>query len=127
MIIAVDFDGTLCENNYPGIGAPKLDVINTIKKMQAEGHEFILWTCRVDDLLNDALKFLEDHDLHFSKINQDSDFLFNKVKFLYDNYEDNLDNPYFLAIEDKFNYFEDVYNYWVKEKSKLVKSSGFKI
>ena len=80
MIIAVDFDGTLCENNYPGIGAPKLDVINTIKKMQAEGHEFILWTCRVDDLLNDALKFLENHDLHFSKINQDSDFFLDKYE-----------------------------------------------
>lgn len=80
MIIAVDFDGTLCENNYPGIGAPKLNVINTIKKMQAEGHEFILWTCRVDDLLNDALKFLEDHDLHFSKINQDSDFFLDKYE-----------------------------------------------
>ena len=80
MIIAVDFDGTLCENNYPGIGAPKLNVINTIKKMQAEGHEFILWTCRVDDLLNDALKFLEDYDLHFSKINQDSDLFLDKYE-----------------------------------------------
>lgn len=69
--------------------------------------------------------------LRFSKFGrtftEGSDFLFNKIKSLYDNYEDNLDNPYFLAIEDKFNYFEDVYNYWVKEKSNLVKNSRFKI
>lgn len=50
-----------------------------------------------------------------------SDFIFNKIKYLYDNYEDNLDNPYFLAIEDKFEYFKDVYNYWVEEKSSLLK------
>ena len=80
MIIAVDFDGTLCENNYPRIGAPKLNVINAIEKMQAEGHEFILWTCRVDNLLDDALKFLKEYDLHFSKINQDSDLLLNKYE-----------------------------------------------
>ncbi len=68
--------------------------------------------------------------LRFSKFGrtftEGSDFLFNKIKYLYDNYEDNLDNSYFLAIEDKFNYFKDVYNYWVKEKSNLVKNIRFK-
>lgn len=29
-IIAVDFDGTLCENNWPGIGAPLLRETMTI-------------------------------------------------------------------------------------------------
>lgn len=73
MVIAVDFDGTLCENRYPEIGAPKQAVIDAIKKMQKDGHEFILWTCRDGELLNQALEFLNQQDLHFSKINQDSD------------------------------------------------------
>lgn len=77
MIIAVDFDGTLCENKFPEIGAPKLDVIEAIKNMQEEGHEFILWTCRMGDNLDQALKFLDNYNLHFSKINQDSEVHLN--------------------------------------------------
>ena len=33
MIIAIDFDGTIVENNYPDIGAPRLPVINAIKTL----------------------------------------------------------------------------------------------
>lgn len=49
MIIAIDFDGTIVENNYPDIGAPRLPVINAIKALQSQGHEFILWTCRAGE------------------------------------------------------------------------------
>lgn len=31
-IIAVDFDGTLCENKWPEIGEPHTEVIEYIKK-----------------------------------------------------------------------------------------------
>lgn len=31
-IIAVDFDGTLCENKWPEIGKPHTDVIEYVKK-----------------------------------------------------------------------------------------------
>lgn len=30
-IIAVDFDGTLCENNWPGIGAPNEELIEYLR------------------------------------------------------------------------------------------------
>lgn len=78
MIIAVDFDGTLCENKYPEIGAPKQTIIDVIKHMQKDGHEFILWTCRDGELLDQAIQFLNQQDLHFSKINQDSDMHLEK-------------------------------------------------
>ena len=45
-IIAVDFDGTLCENRYPEIGKPNEKVINYLIKRQKEGDKLILWTCR---------------------------------------------------------------------------------
>ena len=33
-IIAVDFDGTLCENKWPDIGEPNVDLISYLKKQQ---------------------------------------------------------------------------------------------
>ena len=44
--IAVDFDGTLCENCYPEIGEPKPLVIKYIKRCAAAGARIILHTCR---------------------------------------------------------------------------------
>lgn len=45
-IIAVDFDGTLCENQWPEIGEPKKEVITYLKERQTAGDKLILWTCR---------------------------------------------------------------------------------
>ena len=50
-IIAVDFDGTLCENKWPEIGEANEDMIYYLRKRQAEGDKLILWTCRVGDML----------------------------------------------------------------------------
>lgn len=36
-IIAVDFDGTLCENAWPEIGSPNVAMINYLKRKQAGG------------------------------------------------------------------------------------------
>ena len=33
-IIAVDFDGTLCENKYPEIGEPNMELINFLMNCQ---------------------------------------------------------------------------------------------
>lgn len=74
MVFAVDFDGTLCENNYPNVGEPKLEVINKVKELQSKGHTVILWTCRENIDLIPALEFLEKMDLHFSHINCNPQF-----------------------------------------------------
>ena len=47
-IIAVDFDGTLCENKWPEIGMPNEELIEYLKKRQANGEKLILWTSRND-------------------------------------------------------------------------------
>lgn len=41
-IIAVDFDGTLCENKWPEIGEANEDMIYYLRKRQAEGDKLIL-------------------------------------------------------------------------------------
>ena len=49
MIIAVDFDGTLCRNNFPLIGAANHALIQKLIEEQAKGAKLILNTCRTDD------------------------------------------------------------------------------
>ena len=41
-IIAVDFDGTLCENNWPGIGAPNEELIEYLRNRKKDGDKLIL-------------------------------------------------------------------------------------
>lgn len=69
-IVAVDFDGTLCENKFPEIGKPKYDVINTIKEYRSYGWKIILWTCRNREYLTKALEWCENHGLEFDAINE---------------------------------------------------------
>lgn len=81
MIIAVDFDGTLCENRWPDIGAPNTKLIKKLIKMRSEGHKVILWTMRTHcpyfgsepgsrDLLREAVAFCEAQGLSFDGINE---------------------------------------------------------
>lgn len=68
-IIAVDFDGTLCENKWPEIGMPNEELIEYLKKRQAAGEKLILWTNRVDERLDEAVKWCEEHGLVFDAVN----------------------------------------------------------
>lgn len=68
--IAVDFDGTLCElAPYPGIGAPKIAVIEAAKARQKKGAGLILWTCREGSALDAAIAWCEAYGLHFDAVN----------------------------------------------------------
>lgn len=69
-IIAVDFDGTLCTNNYPEIGEPIEEVINYVKEQQEAGAKIILWTCRVQQRLADAVEWCSEQGLTFDAVNQ---------------------------------------------------------
>ncbi len=64
-IIAVDFDGTLCENKYPDIGAPIPTVIEFVKRQKADGDIVILWTCRAGQQLADAVTWCKNQGLIF--------------------------------------------------------------
>ena len=70
LIFAVDFDGTLFENTYPEIGAPRYDVIEYVKIQRKAGARLILWTCRNGDLLNAAVKRCEEVGLIFDAVNE---------------------------------------------------------
>lgn len=70
-IIAVDFDGTLCENKYPEIGRLNAVLLFQLKKRKyEEGCKLILWTCRTGKLLDDAIEWCKAHGLVFDAVNQ---------------------------------------------------------
>lgn len=46
--LAIDFDGTIVDDAYPGIGKTKTFAFETLKKLQSEGYRLILWTYRQD-------------------------------------------------------------------------------
>lgn len=70
MIIAVDFDGTLCENKYPEIGEPNTRIIKQLLKQQENGDKFILWTCRTGKELDEALIWCREFGIVFDAVNE---------------------------------------------------------
>jgi len=70
MTIAVEFDGTIVENNYPFIGKEIPMALFILKELQNRGHKIILWTNRNGEELKDAINFCIQHDLNFNAVNE---------------------------------------------------------
>ncbi|MDO5510000.1 MAG: hydrolase [Weeksellaceae bacterium] len=68
-IIAVDFDGTICDDAYPKIGRAKMFAFETLKKLQQDGHRLILWTYRHGETLQDAVDFCRKNGVEFYAVN----------------------------------------------------------
>jgi hypothetical protein len=71
MIIAVDFDGTIVEHEYPRIGKEIPFAIDTLKKLQEDKHRLILWSVREGHLLEEAIEFCRERGLEFYAANKD--------------------------------------------------------
>jgi len=69
MIIAVDFDGTIVEHAYPQIGKPIPFAIDTLKRLQKEEHQIILWSVREGKLLKEAVDYCKERGLEFYAVN----------------------------------------------------------
>ena len=69
MVYAVDFDGTLCTDAYPAIGAPHHEIIEFVKNRRAGGDRIILWTCRSGPALEDAVRWCRNLGLLFDAVN----------------------------------------------------------
>lgn len=68
--IAVDFDGTIVEDKYPGIGKPQLFAIETLLALQKNRHQLILWTVREGESLKQAVEFCAKHGIEFYAVNK---------------------------------------------------------
>lgn len=69
-IIAVDFDGVLCENKYPEIGLPNEEIFEYLESEKKKGTKLILWTCRTGGTLTNAVKWCAEHGLIFDAVNE---------------------------------------------------------
>jgi len=73
LVIAVDFDGTLCKHKYPDIGEPNTKLINNLKELVIKKHQLILWTCRDGVVLDEAVAWCKEQGLKLSAVNEDID------------------------------------------------------
>ena len=72
MIVAIDFDGILCANEFPAIGEPNYKIISYTRQLIDAGVEVVLWTSRTDNELKEAIAWCEDYGLHFSAVNENA-------------------------------------------------------
>ena len=70
MKIAVDFDGTIVEHKFPDIGEEFLFAIETLKELQRQQHQIILWTFRSNKELDEAVEYCSRRGLEFYAINK---------------------------------------------------------
>lgn len=68
-VIAIDFDGCICENKWPGCGRPNESVIAEAKWLQKHGVKLILWTCRSGKDLTEAVEYCRKYGLEFDAVN----------------------------------------------------------
>ena len=69
-VIAVDFDGTIVEHDYPRIGKEMLFAFATLRELNKKGHKLILWTIRTGSLLDDAVEYCKQNGVEFYAVNK---------------------------------------------------------
>lgn len=70
MKIAVDFDGTIVEHRYPAIGKEVLFAFDTLRALQEQRHQLILWTYRSGKELDEAVEYCRKNGIEFYAINK---------------------------------------------------------
>jgi len=68
--IAVDFDGTIVEHEYPAIGKEKLFAFLTLRELVKRGARLILWTIRTGKELEEAVEFCRKNGVEFYAVNR---------------------------------------------------------
>lgn len=78
MIIAIDFDGTIVEHQFPNIGPLRTNAKEVINRLYDEGHGIIIWTCRTSQnifpastrpTVFDVKDFLDKEGIKYHTIN----------------------------------------------------------
>lgn len=69
-IIAIDFDGTCVEHEYPSVGMDVEGAVDTLRALNNKGHRLILFTMRSGEKLDKAVKWFKDRNIELWAINQ---------------------------------------------------------
>ena len=70
MIIAVDFDGTCVEHDYPDVGLDVEGAVETLRALTAKGHRLILFTMRSGAKLEAAERWFRDRKIELWAVNR---------------------------------------------------------
>lgn len=52
--VAIDFDGTLCDHEYPAIGKIKPGAREALEAIRKSGYRIIIWSCRTCNWATDV-------------------------------------------------------------------------
>lgn len=69
MILSIDFDGTICERNYPEVGEFREDAAYYMMKLYDDCHVIIINTCRSGKYEGMAQDFLDENGIRYHYIN----------------------------------------------------------
>jgi hydroxymethylpyrimidine pyrophosphatase-like HAD family hydrolase len=80
MILSIDFDGTICEQSFPEVGALRKNADKYIRKLYEDGHEIIINTCRTGKYEGMAQDFLDANNIPYYYINSNLPEVISKYK-----------------------------------------------
>lgn len=69
VIIAIDFDGTICEVSYPKVGDERVGAKEYINKLYEEGYGIVINTCRSQRAAVLAMDFLDKRSIKYHYFN----------------------------------------------------------
>ena len=69
-IIAVDFDGTCVEHEYPNVGLDVEGAVDTLLRLRKRGHRIILFTMRSGERLDAAVRWFKERRIELWGINR---------------------------------------------------------
>ena len=79
VVLAVDFDGTICTAAYPEIGRERMGAREFINQLYEDGYYIIIHTCRTDDgeypAAQMAKDFLRIRDIKYHLFNENAKFV----------------------------------------------------
>lgn len=70
MIVAVDFDGTCVEHEYPAVGMDVEGAVDVLRALNKRGHKIILFTMRSGAKLEAAIKWFRDRKIELWGVNE---------------------------------------------------------
>lgn len=69
IVLAIDFDLTICLSEYPALGLMRDGADKVIRRLHNEGYGIVINTCRAGKFQGDAEKWLDEHKIPYDYIN----------------------------------------------------------
>lgn len=73
LIIAIDFDGTCVEHDYPEVGLEVEGAVETLRELVKRGHKLVLFTIRSGEKLEAAVRWFKERKIELWGINKNEE------------------------------------------------------